>query len=121
MSIRLFVILLLLLGVFSYKNDYILKDFSYTDEKKNHLTGTIEYTGTFNPKRLHWNDIYGFGERYHKLKLGEGIFTLWPNDTSGIHEDKGDGCYNAMGTHPMALHKTSAGKFLGLIFNNINA
>ena len=50
MSIRLFVILLLLLGVFSYKNDYILKDFSYTDEKKNHLTGTIEYTGTFNPK-----------------------------------------------------------------------
>ena len=50
MSIRLFVILLLLLGVFSYKNDYILKDFSYTDEKKNHLTGTIEYIGTFNPK-----------------------------------------------------------------------
>ena len=67
------------------------------------------------------DDIYGFGERYHKLKLGEGIFTLWPNDTSGIHEDKGDGGYNAMGTHPMALHKTSAGKFLGLIFNNINA
>ena len=47
---RLFLLVLLLLSVLSYKNDYILKDFSYTDEKKNHLTGTIECTGTFNPK-----------------------------------------------------------------------
>ena len=232
---RLFFLAFLLLGALSQKNDYVLKDFSYTDDKQNHLTGTIEYTGeAFNPEDytdiafqeptspdlvpikslgldvsvecnsiLHvritdkandrWepietisddykakiqtcentkslkdlgfsftedktspftfsmtadnevyfnsaetnflftdkfiafggyltsDDVYGFGERYHKLKLGEGIFTLWPNDTCGIHEDKGDGGYNAMGTHPMALHKTSSGKFLGLLFNNINA
>lgn len=67
------------------------------------------------------NDIYGFGERYHKLKLGDGIFTLWPNDTCGIHEDKGDGGYNAMGTHPLALHKTTKNNFVGIVFNNINA
>ena len=37
------------------------------------------------------DDIYGFGERYHELKLGEGIWTLWPNDTGGIHYDQGKG------------------------------
>ena len=31
------------------------------------------------------NDIYGFGERFHELKLGDGKFTMWPNDTNGIH------------------------------------
>lgn len=67
------------------------------------------------------NDIYGFGERFHNLKLGDGIFTLWPNDTSGIHEDFGDGGYNAMGSHPMGIHRTKKGNILGFILNNINA
>lgn len=67
------------------------------------------------------NDVYGFGERYHKLKLGDGIFTMWPNDTNGIIEDKGDGGYNGYGTQPLALHRTLNGNFLGVIFNNINA
>jgi len=39
------------------------------------------------------NDVYGFGERYHELKLGDGKFTMWPNDTSAIHEDTGEGGY----------------------------
>ena len=67
------------------------------------------------------NDIYGFGERFHELKLGDGKFTMWPNDTQGIHEDKGDGGYNTMGIHPLGFHRTSQNTFIGLLFNNINA
>ena len=67
------------------------------------------------------NDVYGFGERYHELKLGDGKFTMWPNDTSGIHEDTGEGGYNAMGIHPLGFHKTAQNSFIGLLFNNINA
>ena len=67
------------------------------------------------------NDVYGFGERYHEIKLGDGKFTMWPNDTNGIHEDTGEGGYNAMGIHPLGFHKTSQNSFIGLLFNNINA
>ena len=67
------------------------------------------------------NDIYGFGERYHNFKLGDGIFTTWPNDTGGTYEDLGTGGYNLMSHQPLGFHKTSKGKFLGILFNNINA
>ena len=67
------------------------------------------------------NDIYGFGERYHDFKLGDGIFTTWPNDTGGIYEDLGTGGFNLMSHQPLGFHKTSNGKFLGILFNNINA
>ena len=84
-------------------------DFLYTDI-------FIGFAGFFTT-----NDVYGFGERYHDLKLGNGKFTMWPNDTSGIHEDTGEGGYNAMGIHPLGFHKTSKNSFIGLLFNNINA
>ena len=67
------------------------------------------------------NDVYGFGERYHQLKLGDGKFTMWPNDTSGIHEDPGNGGGNAMGIHPLGFHRTAKHSYVGLLFNNINA
>ena len=67
------------------------------------------------------NFIAGFGERYHDFKLGDGIYTSWPNDTSGIHQDEGNGGHNLMGLHPIGLHKTKNNKFLGILFNNINA
>ena len=67
------------------------------------------------------NDIYGFGERYHELKLGDGKFTSWPNDTCGLHEDTGEGGYNAWGIHPLGFHRTLKKNFIGLLFNNINA
>ena len=84
-------------------------DFLYTDI-------FIGFAGFFTT-----NDVYGFGERYHELKLGDGKFTMWPNDTSGIHEDMGDGGYNAMGIHPLGFHRTAKNSFIGLLFNNINA
>ena len=67
---------------------------------------------------LYLQMIYGFGERYHELHLGDGKYTMWPNDTGGIHEDKGDGGYNAMGIHPIGFHITSQNPFIGLLFNN---
>ena len=67
------------------------------------------------------NDIYGFGERYHELKLGDGKYTMWPNDTSGIYYDEGTGGFNAMGIHPVGFLKTAMNTFVGLLFNNINA
>ena len=67
------------------------------------------------------NDIFGFGERYHELKLGDGKFTSWPNDTCGLHEDTGEGGYNSWGIHPLGFHKTAQNSFIGLLFNNINA
>ena len=67
------------------------------------------------------NDIFGFGERYHELKLGDGKFTMWPNDTCGLHEDTGEGGYNSWGIHPLGFYKTKRNSFIGLLFNNINA
>ena len=66
------------------------------------------------------NDVYGFGERSHELKLGDGKFTSWPNDTTGIREDTGEGGYNGYGTHPLGIHYTAKKSFIGLLFNNIN-
>ena len=67
------------------------------------------------------NDIYGFGERMHEFKLGDGKFTLWPNSSIGVHYDPGNGGENSYGIQPIALHKVNNELFLGVIFNNINA
>ena len=65
--------------------------------------------------------IAGFGERYHDFILDDGLYTSWPNDTQGIHFDDGKGGHNLMGLQPIGLHKTKDNKFLGILFNNINA
>ncbi len=83
-------------------------DFVYTDV-------FIGFAGLFSS-----NDVYGFGERYHQLKLGDGKFTMWPNDTTGIHEDTGEGGHNAMSMHPLGFHRSAKHSFVGLLFNNIN-
>ena len=66
------------------------------------------------------NDIYGYGERDHQFKLGDGIFTLYPNDTGGVHYDDGEGGSNLMGHQPIGLHRTKGGLFIGEIFMNTN-
>ena len=58
------------------------------------------------------NDIYGFGERAHELKLGDGKFTMWPNASIGVHPDYGIGGDNSYGAHPIALHKVNNQLFL---------
>ena len=66
------------------------------------------------------NDIYGFGERSHELKLGDGKFTMAPNDTTGIREDTGEGGFNGYGIHPLGFYHTAKRSFVGLLFNNLN-
>lgn len=66
------------------------------------------------------SNIYGLGERAHKFKLSDGIYTMWPNDTSNILDEENGG-FNLYGTHPFALHRTSSNLFVGIFFNNINA
>ena len=67
------------------------------------------------------NDIYGFGERGHELKLTDGVYTIWPNDTGGIREDLGIGGKNGYSHQPVGLHKTKIENFwMGFIFLNSN-
>ena len=67
-------------------------------------------------------DIYGFGERGHELKLNEGIYTIWPNDTGGIQEDLGEGGRNGYSHQPIGLHRTNIENiWLGFIFLNSNS
>ena len=70
---------------------------------------------------LSTNEIYGFGERYHDLNLEDGIFTIWPNDSHGIHEDLNLGGDNLMGHQPLGFHRSKNNNFLGILFNNVNA
>ena len=49
------------------------------------------------------NDIYGFGERSHEFKLGDGVYTIWPNDTGGIKYDHQKGGKNGYGHQPIGL------------------
>ena len=73
------------------------------------------------------DDVYGFGERMHSFKLGKGLYTMWPNDTSGIQNDTGLGGYNSYGIHPVGIYKIKKNdekednRFIGIILNNINA
>ena len=67
------------------------------------------------------NDIYGFGERGHELKLNDGVYTIWPNDTGGIREDLGIGGKNGYSHQPVGLHKTKIENvWMGFIFLNSN-
>ena len=68
------------------------------------------------------NDIYGFGERGHELKLNEGVYTIWPNDTGGIQEDPGTGGRNGYSHQPIGLHRTNIENiWLGFVFLNSNS
>lgn len=67
------------------------------------------------------DDIYGFGERYHNIKLGEGIYTIWPNDTGGIINDDGEGGKNGYSHQPIAIHRTKFDNiWIGFVFLNSN-
>jgi alpha-glucosidase (family GH31 glycosyl hydrolase) len=66
------------------------------------------------------SNIYGFGERAHKFKLNDGIYTTWSNDTSN-EMDTQEGGHALYGIQPFGLHRTANGTFVGIFFFNINA
>ena len=95
------------------------KEFFYFNTSQNFL-----YSDNFInfQYKLTSDKIYGFGERTHDFKLGEGIFTMWSFDCSGTRYDDGQGGNNQYSHQPIALHKTRyKDLWLGLVFLNTNA
>jgi len=65
--------------------------------------------------------IYGFGERTHNFQLGQGLYTIWTQDSIGTSYDKGIGGGNQYSHQPIALHKTKyQNLWLGFVFLNTN-
>ena len=72
--------------------------------------------------KLSSDKIYGFGERTHDFKLGEGLYTMWTYDCGGTKYDDGKGGMNQYSHQPIGLHKTRyKDLWLGFIFLNTNA
>ena len=68
------------------------------------------------------DNIFGFGERTHDFKLGEGLYTIWPNGFDAAKYDKGLGGGNGYGHFPIAIHKTMyENLWMGIVFLNTNA
>ena len=68
------------------------------------------------------DNIFGFGERTHDFKLGEGLYTIWPQGFDAAKYDKGLGGNNGYGHFPIAIHKTMYDNlWMGFVFLNTNA
>ena len=67
------------------------------------------------------DNIYGFGERVHEFKLGQGLYTIWSQDAGGAKYDEGIGGGNLYGHQPIAIHKTKyKNLWVGFVFLNTN-
>ena len=95
------------------------KEFLYFNTSENFLFSDTYIS--FQTK-LSSDKIYGFGERTHDFKLGEGIYTMWTYDCGGTKYDDGKGGMNQYSHQPIGLHKTRyKDLWLGFIFLNTNA
>ena len=112
---------------FFFTNESDIFSFELKDNDNNTFytfsNNTFLYTDRFiNFESILTTDyIFGFGERYHNIKLDKGVYTIWPNDTGGITEDDGKGGKNGYSHQPVAIHKTSSENiWLGFVFLNSN-
>lgn len=65
--------------------------------------------------------IYGFGERETSFELGQGAWTMWPQDTLSDY-DMGMGGKQLAGMHPFCLIKSNVSdEFFGIYFRSSNA
>ena len=70
--------------------------------------------------KLPSDNIYGYGERNYKFKLGPGKYTIWGRDEPKVKED-GRGGANVYGHHPVGLVRDDAGSFFIMVMKNSNA
>ena len=112
--------------VFSNKSDVFSFDLTKKGEKEAFYSFSDD-TFLFADRFINFesilttDNIYGFGERYHNIKLDKGIYTIWPNDTGGIMYDDGKGGKNSYSHQPVALHRTKFDNiWIGIVFLNSN-
>ena len=112
----------------SYLNDTDIFSFQLKDKNNNVIYTFSKNKFLFSDRYINFEsilttkDIYGFGERFHELKLDEGVYTIWPNDTGGIKEDDGKGGRNGYSHQPIGLHRTNIDNiWLGFVFLNSNS
>lgn len=109
-------------------NERVPLDFNIKNRKNNSVFQFMsepfffsKYYNSFSYK-LTTDMIFGYGERAHKFKLDEGIYTIWLNDTSiGTVVDDNLGGRNLYGHQPFILNRDKDGNFLGILFINTNA
>ena len=66
--------------------------------------------------------IYGFGERETSFELGQGAWTMWPQQPDLASFDNGFGGKQLGGMHPFVLIKASQSEeFFGIYFRSSNA
>ena len=66
--------------------------------------------------------IYGFGERETSFELGQGAWTMWPQQSELASFDNGFGGKQLGGMHPFVLIKSSqSDEFFGIYFRSSNA
>ena len=112
----------------SYLNNTDIFSFELKDKNNNVFYTFSKNKFLFSDRYINFEsilttkDIYGFGERFHELKLDEGVYTIWPNDTGGIKEDDGKGGRNGYSHQPIGLHRTNIDNiWLGFVFLNSNS
>jgi alpha-glucosidase (family GH31 glycosyl hydrolase) len=67
-------------------------------------------------------NIFGFGDRKHEFKLGEGTYTMWASNMYNGYDDL-SGRKGTTGVHPFILVQSgkTKGEFFGIFFRNANA
>ena len=67
------------------------------------------------------DNIFGMGERVHKLKLQiPGFYTIWNRDLPGMIDDAESGALNTYGLYPLYLMKEKKGLFHLVYLRNSN-
>lgn len=120
-----------MLGFNINKQDSAPFSFKLTDpaDDNNWLLNTEGQNFIFSDKYIQMDFLlpsqrqYGFGERSHTFKLGEGAWGMWNTGRTpkGVGLDEGRGRGGQYGTHPFVLVQSKRPqKYFGIFFRNSN-
>ena len=100
-------------------SDPLIPDNTYVDTKDCSLVFMDKFIQMdFN---LPSQRIFGFGERIHEFRLGEGAWNMWASDQQSPYDD-GSGRKGVYGVHPFLLVQgKQSDDFFGMYFRNGNA